>query len=219
MSRNIILGLMAVALAPNALHAYAWSSSAQYGQWTQGSYTVYTDEWGSSSLLQTVYANSSTNFWATSHFPGGGGVKAYPNSARTINESTSSRGGTLSYNVSLPSASNHYWDVSLDAWTPREVMVWVNYSGDWGSGSLVYTNQSIDGTTYDVSHVSGGVTTFYRRSQNTSGSFHPGTFYRWVISQGWNSSGTVSSEGFGFEIFGDNGVSGTYTVNSMSIGL
>ena len=69
-------------------------------------------------------------------------------------------------------------------------MVWEGNSGGVGpSGSKVYSNQSIDGSTWNVYWQGGGPLSFLRTSNSGSGSSHLGTFFRWGASKGYFSSG------------------------------
>ena len=159
-----------------------------------------------------------TSWNVVSSVPTGGGVKAYPNTARNnIGKTVSAYTSSSSYNWSAPGGT--YWDASFDCWVPTEVMVWEGNSGGVGpSGSKVYSNQSIDGATWNVYWQGGGPLSFLRTSNSGSGSQHLGTFFRWGASKGYFSSGgNVGGVGIGFEIFG-SGSSHTWYMNSCSIG-
>jgi hypothetical protein len=208
---------LALAAMPLASRAYVWSSCAQYGTYSSGGYEIYCDEWGSTAS-ECVYANSVTSFNVVSSVPTGGGVKGYPNTCRnSIGKTVSAYNSSSSYSWSAPGGT--YWDASWDCWVPTEVMVWEGNSGGVGpSGSKVYSNQSIDGGTWNVYWQSGGPLSFLRTSNSGSGSQNLGTFFRWGASKGYFSSGgTIGGVGFGFEIFG-SGSSHTWYVNSVSIG-
>jgi hypothetical protein len=213
---TLALALAAVVL-PRAAHAYVWTSCAQYGTYSSGGYEFYCDEYGSSSS-ECCSLNSVTSWNVVSSVPTGGGVKGYPNTARNnVGVKISSYSASSSYNWSAPSGT--YWDASFDCWVPTEVMVWEGNSGGVGpSGSKIYSNQSIDGSTWNVYWQSGGPMSFLRTSNSGSGSQHLGTFFQWGANKGYFSgSGTVGAIGIGFEIFG-SGSSHTWTMNSCSIG-
>jgi hypothetical protein len=212
----IALALAALGL-PWSAEAYVWSSCAQYGTYSSGSYEFYCDEWGSTAS-ECCNLNSITSWNVVSSVPTGGGVKGYPNTAiNDVNVKISSYSASSSYNYSTPSGT--YWDASFDCWVPTEVMVWEGNSGSVGpSGSEVYSNQSIDGASWNVYWQSGGPLSFLRTSNSGSGSQHLGTFFQWGAGKGYfSSSGTVGAIGIGFEIFG-SGSSHTWTMNSCSIG-
>ena len=208
---------LALAAMPLASHAYVWTSCSQWGTYSSGGYEFYCDEWGSTAS-ECCNLNSITSWNVVSSVPTGGGVKAYPNTARNnIGKSVSSYNGTGKWNISTPSGT--YWDASFDCWVPREVMVWVAYSGGVGpSGSKVLSNQSIAGATWNVYVASGGPVSFLRTSNASSGSVNLGTMIKWGASKGYYSSGgTIGGLGIGFEIFG-SGSSHTWKMNSCSIG-
>jgi hypothetical protein len=216
MTTTSVLALIA-GIMPFGAHAYVWSSCAQYGTYSSGGYEFYCDEWGSSAS-ECCNLNSITSWNVVSSVPTGGGVKGYPNTAINKDGKTvSAYNGTGSYNYSTPGGT--YWDCSFDCWVPTEVMVWVGNSGGVGpSGSQVYSNQSIAGSTWNVYWQGGGPLSFVRTSNSTSGSVNLGTMIKWGATKGYYSSGgTVGALGLGFEIFG-SGSSHTWTMNSMSIG-
>jgi hypothetical protein len=214
---NLLVIVGAIAAMPTAANAYVWSSCAQYGTYSSGGYEFYCDEWGSTAS-ECCNLNSVTSWNVVSSVPTGGGVKAYPNTARnSIGKKVSAYSGTGSYNYSTPSGT--YWDCSFDCWVPTEVMVWVGKSSGVGpSGSQKYSNQSIAGASWNVYWQSGGPLSFIRTSNSSSGSVNLGTMIQWGASKGYYSSGgTIGGIGIGFEIFG-SGSSHTWTMNSCSIG-
>ena len=164
-SIKLILALaFALAAMPLASRAYVWTSCAQYGTYSSGGYEFYCDEWGSTAS-ECCNLNSITSWNVVSSVPTGGGVKAYPNTARNnIGKSVSSYNGTGSWSISTPGGT--YWDASFDCWVPTEVMVWVANSGGVGpSGSKVYSSQSIAGSTWNVYWQGGGPLSFLRHEQ------------------------------------------------------
>ena len=210
-----IMGVMA--LLPGAANAYVWTSCGQWSTYSSGGYEFYCDEWGSTAS-ECCNLNSVTSWNVVSSVPTGGGVKAYPNTARNnIGKSVSSYNGTGSYSYSTPGGT--YWDCSFDCWVPTEVMVWVGNSGGVGpSGSKVYSSQSIAGSTWDVYWQGGGPLSFLRHGNSYSGSVNLGTMIKWGSSHGYYSSGgNVGGVGIGFEIFG-SGSSHTWYMNSCGIG-
>jgi hypothetical protein len=214
---TLALALALIAM-PLASHAYVWSSCSQWGTYSSGGYEFYCDEWGSSAS-ECCYLNSVTSWNVVSAVPNGGGVKGYPNTARnSIGKSISSYSSSSSYSYSTPGGT--YWDASFDCWVPTEVMVWEGNSGGVGpSGSQVYSNQSIDGASWNVYWQGGGPLSFLRVGNSGSGSQHLGTFFRWGASKGYfSSSNTVGAIGIGFEIFGSGGSNHTWYMNSCSIG-
>jgi hypothetical protein len=198
--------------------SHAWTSCDQWGSWSNGGYTVWCNEWGSTTS-QCLWANSGTNWGFSTSQPNGGGVKTYPNSSKNVGIAINSYNGTSSWNFSSPSGSSVYYNASFDPWVPTEVMVWVyETSGIGPRGSLVSSNQSIAGHTWNVYRENStyNVISFVRTSNSTSGSFNMGTMLRWAVSQGWLSNTTVTVNSFGFEVFGTNNQSMNWTVNSMA---
>ena len=213
----ILAAAAAAAVLPLSANAYVWTSCSQWGTYSSGGYEFYCDEWGSPAS-ECANLTSVTSWTLVSSVPTGGGVKGYPNTARNnIGKSVSSYSSSSSYNYSTPGGT--YWDASFDCWVPTEVMVWEGNSGGVGpSGSKVYSNQSIDGASWNVYWQGGGPLSFLRTGNSSSGSQHLGTFFRWGASKGYFSSGgNVGGVGIGFEIFG-SGSSHTWYMNSCSIG-
>src|SRR5580692_11010757 len=100
----ILASLVVLVLGANAAMAAVWSSSAQYGSWSNGGYTLYNDVWGSGAGPQTIWANSYSNWGVWSNQPNTGGVKSFPNDTRYIGASLSSLSSvTSSFNVTNPS--------------------------------------------------------------------------------------------------------------------
>jgi hypothetical protein len=61
-----------------------WSSSAAFGSWQNGGYTVYNDVWGSGAGGQSIWANSYSNWGVWANHPNTGGIKSYPNSTKSV---------------------------------------------------------------------------------------------------------------------------------------
>lgn len=196
--------------------AATWSTSAQWGSYTLGSYTIYNDIWGSGAGPQTLYVDtnsaSAPHFWAVSNQPNTGGVKSYPNASKTINKAILSISSlTGNFNVSGGTGS---YDWAFDCWVPSEVMVWTKWAGSVGPwGSLYQSNVSIGGVTYNV-YQPGGPWSFLRTSQTSSGSANLAAIFKWLVNGGHLSNGTVGQCQYGVEITSGNS---TWTVNSCSI--
>src|ERR1700690_890618 len=91
-----IMGVMV--LLPAAANAYVWTSCSQWGTYSSGGYEFYCDEWGSTAS-ECCNLNSVTSWNVVSSVPTGGGVKAYPNTARNnIGKSVSAYTSSSSYN-------------------------------------------------------------------------------------------------------------------------
>lgn len=220
MNLSRILRWLATASAVAALSGIAsattWSTSAQWGSFTLGSYTIYNDIWGSGAGPQTLYVDSTSasapHFWAVSNQPNTGGIKSYPNASKTINKTiTSISSLTGKFNVSGGTGA---YDWAFDCWVPSEVMVWTKWAGAVGPwGSLYQSNVSIGGVTYNV-YQPGGPWSFLRTSQTSSGSANLAAIFKWLVNNGHLSNGTVGQCQYGVEITSGNS---TWTVNSCSV--
>src|SRR3984885_6815508 len=80
--RNVAtLGIVAgAAVMAASANAWTYTTSAQWGSWSGGGYTVYNDIW-SGIGNQTLYVNSGSNWELMSTNMTGGGVNAYGNSS------------------------------------------------------------------------------------------------------------------------------------------
>ena len=211
----LVLTAAVAALVP-AASATTWSTSAQWGSFTLGSYTIYNDIWGSGAGPQTLYVDSTSSaaphFWAYSQQPNTGGIKSYPNASRTINKTINSL-STLTGSFNTSGGTGQY-DWAFDCWVPSEVMVWTKWTsgvGPWGS--LYQSNVSIGGTTYNV-YKPGGPWSFLRTSQTSSGTANLAAIFKWLVNGGHLGNGTVGQCQFGVEITSGTA---TWTVNSCSI--
>ena len=54
--------VMLVGVLAGPAQAATWSSSAQWGTWTNGGYTLYNNIWGGGAGPQTIWANSYGNW-------------------------------------------------------------------------------------------------------------------------------------------------------------
>ena len=90
-------------IGTTAANAAVWSSSAQFGSWTEDGYTLNNDVWGSGAGPQTIWANSYSNWGVTSTQPATSGVKAYPHAEFDFNKTLNAIGTiSSSFNVSVP---------------------------------------------------------------------------------------------------------------------
>jgi hypothetical protein len=209
----VVLALLALPLASRAT---TWSTSAQWGSFTLGSYTIFNDIWGSGAGPQTLFVDSTSSaaphFWAQSNQPNTGGIKSYPNASKTINKSINSI-SSLTGRWSTSGGTGAY-DWAWDCWVPSEVMVWTKWTSNVGPwGTLYQSNVSIGGTTYNV-YQPGGPWSFLRTSQTSSGSANLAAIFKWLVNNGKLSNGTVGQVQFGVEITSGNT---TWTVNSCSV--
>lgn len=216
----VFSAVLLVATSAGAAPAAVWSSSARYATWSNGGYTIYNDVWSSHAGPQTIYANSGTNWWVNSNQPHTGGVKAYPNSTKSVNRSLSSlRSVSSSVNFSTP--SDGVYDAAYDIWDTNhryETMVWLNWRGAGPIGGQVAT-ANIGGATWAIhkgSNGSNAVFSFLRTSQTKSSTVDVLAVLKWIESRGWFGNITLGQVQFGFEITSTNGTE-TYKVNSYSV--
>ena len=208
--------VLAIAALPLVARATTWSTSAQWGSFTLGSYTIYNDIWGSGAGPQTLFVDSNSasapHFWAQSNQPNTGCIKSYPNASKTINKSINSI-SSLTGRWSTSGGTGAY-DWAWDCWVPSEVMVWTKWTSNVGPwGSLYQSNVSIGGTTYNV-YQPGGPWSFLRTSQSSSSSVNLAAIFKWLVNNGKLPNGTVGQVQFGVEITSGNS---TWTVNSCSV--
>ena len=196
-------------LAAGPAQAAVYSSSYQWASWSDGTYTVYNDEWGKNYTYEDLWVNSASNWgvWSQQNYTSG--VEAYPDVSRTINRSISS----LSYVTSgftVTDPSQGAYEAAYDIWTQdgaNEIMLWTDVHNVGPLGSAVgYV--TLDGVTYHVYkgwNGSNNVFSFVDTSTVTSGSFNILDILRWIQnSAGWMSNETLGKVQFGWEITTEN---------------
>jgi hypothetical protein len=132
MNAKLALAAIVLAATPATGWSYAFESSALFATWTDGSYTVANDVWGSNPGPETVWANSGSN-WGVFSNQTGSGIKSYPHvEFDNINTPVNSLGTiTSSFNATTPSGSNY--DQSYDIWlngNGYEVMIWNSWKNN-----------------------------------------------------------------------------------------
>jgi hypothetical protein len=210
--------------------SYAFESSAAFATWTDGSYTVANDVWGSNPGPETIWANSGSN-WGVFSNQSGSGIKSYPHvEYDNINTPVNSLGTiTSSFNASTPSGSNY--DQSYDIWlngNGYEVMIWESWNNNNpvaksynanGSPNATYSNVTIDGVTYNVYTGTGGsgpCMSFLRTSQTSAGTVVISDVLKWINTTGWYNNPTLSGIQCGWEILDTSGQQ-NFTMNSYSV--
>ncbi|QGG54967.1 GH12 family glycosyl hydrolase domain-containing protein [Paenibacillus sp. B01] len=211
--------------------AAVWTSSAQWGSWSNGGYTVYNNIWGSGAGTQTIWADSYSKWGVTANHPNTGGIKSYPNSTRPINTQLAALSSLKSsFNVTVPSSGSSFV-AAYDIWSgnnAHEIMLWMNkqgavgpIAGSWDSnGNPVanFTNVSVGGHTWNVykgSNGSNDVFSFVRTSNTSSGTVDVLAILNWCKSKGWMGNEIVNSVQFGYEI--TSAPNATFTTNSYSV--
>ena len=209
---------------------YAWTSSDQWGNWTNGGYTLYNNMWGANGQgTQTIWANSYSNWGVIATFPETSGVKSYPNASWPANRAISSLGRvSSSFNVTVPGTGSYA--TAYDIWTDNnayEIMLWMNKNGAVGPIAASYdangavpsvTNLSVGGHTWNVYRGSNGSNQVYSfiRTNTNSGTVDILAILNWLRTNSWLNSGSVlGNVQFGFEITSAPGGQ-RFTVNSYS---
>ncbi|MBW4084156.1 hypothetical protein [Paenibacillus sp. S150] len=213
----VTLALVAVLSSVSVAFAATWSSTAQYGNWSNGGYTVYNNVWGSGAGAQSIWANSYSNWGVWAQHPNTGGIKSYPNSTREIGLKLSAlKSVSSSFNVTVPS-SGAAFESAYDIWAGNnnayEIMLWMNYAGDvkpiadnWSSAGnpiASFTNVSIGGHTWNVykgNNGSNAVFSFVRTGNTNSGTVDILAIMNWIKGKSWFGDETLNRVQFGFEI-------------------
>jgi hypothetical protein len=199
----------------------AWTSSDQWGTWTNGGYTLYNNIWGSGAGTQTIWANSFSNWGVTANHPNTGGVKSYPNSTRAVNRNLSSL-STLSssFNVTVPNSGAYA--TTYDIWANNhayEIMLWLNKTGPVGPLGSLQTTASVGGHTWQIYRGSNGaneVFSFIRTSNTNAGTVNILAVLNWIRSSGWFGDVLVGDVQLGYEITSSAGGL-NFTTNSYSV--
>jgi hypothetical protein len=207
--------------ASTKAHAWAWSSTAQYGVWSTGGGYVENDEWGSTAYQQ-VNANSTSNWEVSGNFTGGG-IKDYPNTEFDLSKAVNSLSASGSFNTSIPGGVNY--DNSFDIWSNGiETMIWNSWNGNQpiaasynsqGQAVPSWSNVNVGGSTYNVYH-GGNTTSFLRTSQTNSGSVNIAACLQWEETKGIFNNPTTTKIQYGFEIL-DDSYGNWFKVNSYSL--
>jgi len=211
-----------VALATaTAASAAVWSSTAKFGSWSNGGYTLYNDVWGSGAGPQTIWANSFSNWGVWSNQPNTGGVKSFPNDTKYIGASLSSLSSvTSSFNVTNPSGGAY--ETAYDIWdtgNAYETMLWMNKTGAVGPLGSEVSTVSVGGYRWNVYKGSNGsnqVFSFVNTGSTTSGTVNILAVLKWIESQGWFGNITLGNVQFGWEITSSSGGE-NFQVNSFSV--
>lgn len=216
-----IAAVAAIVLGASTALAAVWTSSALYGSWSNGGYTLYNNVWGSNPGPQTIWANSYSNWGVYSDQPNTSGVKSYPEVTKTFGEAVSSFGSiTSSFNDSLPSTGD--FESAYDIWADNnadEIMLWT-YTQNVGPLGTYQTTASVGGSSWEIyqgSNGSNAVFSFVRTANETSGTVDIKAVFSWLSSEGWLTNATLSSVDFGWEITSTDNTTEDFTVNSYSL--
>ncbi|THV38428.1 GH12 family glycosyl hydrolase domain-containing protein [Glycomyces buryatensis] len=200
-----------------------WSSSAQYGQWNTGPYTLYNNIWGRGAGYQSIWANSQSNWGVWADHPNTGGIKSYPNVSYTLGRDVWSMGNvSSSFNVSNPSGSGLAYNTAYDVWGnghAHEVMIWTQWTSNVGPIGGYVTNVNLGGRNwnYHQGHNGGNhVYSFMATSQFTSGTVNITPICQWLVSQGRMPRVRIDQIQFGWEITSSAG-GRNFNVNNYSL--
>lgn len=218
---SLVALVCAVVITSAIAYAAVWSSSAPFGSWTSGAYTLNNDVWGSGAGPQTIWANSASNWGVWSNQPNTGGVKSYPHDGRSVGKSLSSlHSVTSSFNVSVPGSGAY--ETAYDIWAngySYEIMLWMNKTGAVGPIGSYQTSVSVGGYSWNVYSGSNGsnpVFSFLNQGSTTSGSVDILAVLRWIEGKNWFGDVTLSQVQFGWEITSSSGGL-NFVSNSFSV--
>lgn len=207
--------------SPSPTGSASWTSSEQWGTWTNGGYTLYNNIWGSGAGPQTIWANSYSNWGVWADHPNTGGVKSYPNCTRAVNRTLSSlRTLTSNFNVTVPGGGAY--TTAYDIWADNhayEIMLWMNKAGAVGPLGTLQTTATVGGHTWQVysgSNGSNAVFSFVRTSNTSAGTVDILAVMNWIRGQGWFGDVTVGDVQLGYEITSSSGGL-NFTTNSYSV--
>jgi hypothetical protein len=209
---------MAVLLGTSPAFAATWWSSARYGSWSNGGYTLNNNVWGSGPGPQTIWANSYSNWGVWSDQPNTGGVKSYPEVVKNIDAPVGSLPWiTSGFSDTLPSSGN--FESAYDIWADNyadEIMLWTDTHNVAPLGSY-QTTVNIGGSLWNVYRGSNGfnaVFSFVRNGNETSGTVDIKAVFDWLSSAGWLSGAYLNAIDFGWEITSTNNTGENFMVNS-----
>lgn len=216
-----LVGLLVLFTFASSASAATWSTSEQYGNWTNNGYILYNNVWGSGAGTQSMWANSYSNWGVWANHPNTGGIKSYPNVTKDVNLKLSQlSSASSSFNVTVPSSGSSFVS-AYDIWLKNyayEIMLWMNHAGEvkpisynWSSSGdpvAVQTNVSVGGHTWNVYKGTNGsneVFSFVRTSNTSSGTVDVLAVLNWIKNQGWYGDETLDRIQFGFEITSSSG--------------
>jgi len=225
--RVMVLGALtalaaSLGLAAQPAYAATWSSSDQWGTWTNGGYTLYNDIWGSGAGPQTIWANSYSNWGVWADHPNTGGIKSYPNATKYVGKKLSVLSSvSSSFNVTVPTSGAY--ETAYDIWDSAnayEIMLWVNKTGavgPLGSSQGTLTLGGHTWTVYKGTNGSNAVFSFVRSSNTSSGTVNILAILNWIKNtKGWMGDVTLGNVQFGYEITSSAGGL-NFTTNSFSV--
>jgi len=213
----------AVGALQSPAQAATWSSSAQWGQWTTGAYTLYNNIWGSGAGSQTIWANSQSNWGVWANHPNTGGIKSYPNVSYTLGRNVSSMGNvSSSHNTTVPSGSGLAYNQAYDVWgngDDHEIMIWTKWTSNVGPLGSYVGSVYLGGRNWNYYQGSNGanpVYSFLAATQTTTSTVNITAHCQWLVNQGRMPNVRIDQIQFGWEITSSNG---GYNFNCNSYSL
>ncbi|MFD0574005.1 hypothetical protein ACFQ0T_38345 [Kitasatospora gansuensis] len=98
--------------------AQVYSTCDQWGQYTQGSWTIFNDVWGQNRGPQCLTVNSIKSWYVDANHSGGG-IKSYPNTGvRPQTPLSQLNSAGFWYNTSsAPVSGSDWWNWTSDIWS------------------------------------------------------------------------------------------------------
>lgn len=205
-------------------------TSEQFGQFTEGAFTMFNNIWGGGAGGQELCVSSLAQWRVVADHPNTGGIKSYPNASIDLNRKLSSMNSlTSSFDVSVPSSGAY--ETTYDLWADNnayEIMVWMNQNGAVGPIAESYdangavpseTNVTVGGHTWNVFRGSNGanaVLSFVRTSNTNSGTVDLLALLNHLRASGSFGDVTLGQQQFGYEITSSSGGQ-TFTTNNYSL--
>jgi hypothetical protein len=197
----------AVGALQTPAQAANWSSSDDWGKWTDGAYTVNNHVWGSGAGPQSIWANSHSNWGVWADHPNTGGVKSYPHVGFDLGRDVWNMGNVSSnHNVTVPSGSGLSYCTTFDVWgngTDHEIMIWTQWHGAVGAIGSYVTDVNLGGrdwALYQGSNGANAVYSFLARNHTTDSWVDITAHCQWLVANGRMPQVSIDHIAFGFEI-------------------
>jgi hypothetical protein len=218
----VIAGLLSFA---SPAQAAVYSTCDRWGQYTQGTWTIYNNIWGANHGRQCLTVNSIKSWYVDANHSGGG-IKSYPNTSVRPQTPLSqlSSAGFWYDTSSAPAAGGDNWGWTADLWSTNnqdEIMIFTSWApgplGGWGR--QIASNVTIGGVLYaSVWQADPGwnVLQFIPAQQSNTGTIDASAVWRWAASRNVLRNTTFDTMQFGFEVTSTSGVQKRYSLNAYS---
>jgi hypothetical protein len=195
----------------------SFTTSANFGSESLGSYTVANNIWnaGGGGISQTLSACSASSWFVNATVAdNGGGVKTYPNSHYMFDNSpeiSSLNSVTSTFAQSSPSSGT--FEDAYDIWLnglagsggADEVMIWTENHGQIPGGSPM-ASATFGGQSFTVWRGNNNLVSFVADSTMTSGTLSLVPFLKWLIDKGWEpANSTLLQVDYGVELVATSG--------------